>query len=529
MRRRELLAAAATIPTAGCTFSTGTEDDEREKQENDNTQRSKLSSDSRVSRRYTKLNNIDNVKPLNIVQLVGIEQHSDSSINFRLLGSRLYDYTIRIYRHTPTIDSPGDFGIEFTYKDTRPERYDENIRTFIPYGLNSSKKHMWAKAHGFRTVIKYPEDSGELIAEAKVPNRQKQINSNNLKDDGFSSSGNIHRMLLSTNTMRPKTGVPITYSVEIEEDILNEFGPRKVSWSQQVVRDAYANYRYAPRNQHDLITDLPYKYFNYNSRNEISNGKRVSFGRISGYSPFSDKDNLPLTRKERIEYAVVSGTDDVRHAHSSRSMKDRRRVRPFSISIDVTEKELNEATEFNRLHSNDIDGIVSMSQSNFIMQHPPVKRLISKLTYIANSINATKTFERVRLASWFVQCFTYAFDIGEYPKTPTETIYTERGDCEDATLLLFAILKSDFVDINPHLAYIEDVEPDIVTPSQRGKTLSHISVFAPLNIQPGKLEVPWEENLTKFTIDGKELVYVECTRPKLIGSYSFDESPVLLE
>jgi len=69
--------------------------------------------------------------------------------------------------------------------------------------------------------------------------------------------------------------------------------------------------------------------------------------------------------------------------------------------------------------------------------------------------------ERIGLALSFVQSLTYAADnatisLDEYPRYPVETLFEERGDCEDASLLLAAIMTNMGYDVA--LLVFEDLD-----------------------------------------------------------------------
>ena len=94
-----------------------------------------------------------------------------------------------------------------------------------------------------------------------------------------------------------------------------------------------------------------------------------------------------------------------------------------------------------------------------------LERLIGQLGTLAADAGFD-AWQRLNFVIAFVQAIPYASEDAEYPRYPLETLYEQRGDCEDLSILAAALLRAMGFDVillafvdEGHMAIGVNVQP----------------------------------------------------------------------
>ena len=216
----------------------------------------------------------------------------------------------------------------------------------------------------------------------------------------------------------------------------------------------------------------------------------------------------------------------------------------WSVEYTVSQSQIDELDESVGVGKDDIRSWTHNSQ---VQNHPVIQDVAKQLKEIADRIDATDTVEQVRLVADFVQYFTHRLEgtgVGYSNKlpegynvvdntNPLATLYECEGDCVSFTILANTILRTDYFNVEPDVAHIE--ETNVFTASSRTE-VGHVSMGIPYDqmkihsaddteyhyIGSREAEAHDIENMTYSQADyvGEEggTLYVELSDPSHLGA-----------
>jgi hypothetical protein len=157
----------------------------------------------------------------------------------------------------------------------------------------------------------------------------------------------------------------------------------------------------------------------------------------------------------------------------------------WSIDYTITREQIQELDDVEKSGNQ----VTQWSQNTTVQEHPVIQDIAEQLRNVCDRIDATNNIERVRVVADFVQYFTHRLEgtgVGATRTLPSsfsvrdnmnplKTLYEAEGDCVSFTILANTILRTDYFDMNPDVAHIED--GGIFTAG--GREVGHISTGIP--------------------------------------------------
>lgn len=222
--------------------------------------------------------------------------------------------------------------------------------------------------------------------------------------------------------------------------------------------------------------------------------KEFTFFRISSYGLYSQRiRDIVRQARERANGDTGISTDTLTPVLPANYI-DSPIQHPWSIELEITNGDAYVAQETaERIKRNADHELFALPRSEEIQQHDIVQELARKLKGVCDGIGATQPTEQLRVVADFVQYMSH-ITVGvpldnktiastqvppEYITPgghhPVWTLYNEVGDCEDYTVLMNTILRTDHFGFDTAAAAFEDVA------ILASEDVGHVSTAVPMS------------------------------------------------